>query len=93
MRASWTFGSTLPPPSRWAVTCVVASPIVSQVSIESVTLPACRHERDALCHQQARLETLPCKVPCALRMPCGHACRSNCHVLDDPTHEQVRSGA
>ncbi|XP_034245778.1 NFX1-type zinc finger-containing protein 1-like [Thrips palmi] len=61
-----------------------------KVEIESCTLPACGHERSALCFQLAELDKLPCTTPCVLRMPCGHACKSNCHVLKDPNHEKVK---
>ncbi|XP_034243136.1 NFX1-type zinc finger-containing protein 1-like [Thrips palmi] len=56
----------------------------------TVTLPACRHEREASCYQTAHLDKLPCKVPCNVRMGCGHTCGKNCHVLDDPEHEKVK---
>ncbi|XP_034246908.1 NFX1-type zinc finger-containing protein 1-like [Thrips palmi] len=58
--------------------------------VVNCTLPDCGHEREAKCHQLARLELLPCKTPCTLRMLCGHTCRSDCHVRKDPNHEQVK---
>lgn len=55
-----------------------------------VTLPACGHNREAKCYQTAGLDKLQCEVACAVRMACGHVCGKTCHVLDDPSHVQVK---
>ncbi|KAJ4449056.1 hypothetical protein ANN_00451 [Periplaneta americana] len=48
-------------------------------------LPACKHSIPVLCFKDAA--KVSCIVPCDARLDeCGHVCRRQCHVTEDPDH-------
>lgn len=47
-------------------------------------LPDCQHKAFMACHVDPG--KFKCPVPCDIRLPCGHMCKRNCHVLYDPDH-------
>ena len=51
-------------------------------------LPGCNHNVTITCGD--RPEDVPCPHRCDVRLDCGHVCTRNCHMKDDPEHENYR---
>jgi hypothetical protein len=59
-----------------------------QIGVEKI-LPACKHQITVPCFVDPT-EAI-CTVPCDARLDeCGHTCRRQCHVKNDPDHLDVR---
>ncbi|XP_069193979.1 NFX1-type zinc finger-containing protein 1 [Procambarus clarkii] len=51
-------------------------------------IPACEHRVKMPCFMAPEMFT--CPVSCAKQLECGHTCKKNCHVTNDPDHTSYK---